>query len=296
LATVLAGSFALLLVGRLILGIGGTLIITASPAAIAQWFRREELGKAMGIFAINMPFATIIAFPTASALMLAYGWRFPFHISLGVSAVAAVFYFAVVKTGPYVKREKPASMREAFRNREIWKVGIVWLFFNAAALSFTTWAPTLLGKYKGMPEIQSGFLASLFMWSAIFCVPVYGYLSDETGRRKLFAQIGFLLMSLSFVALAFTSDLALVASILALGITAAMIPPIVSTLSAEILGPSLAGIGFGINNTCANVGASLAQPFVGFLLGLPEPYMLSLFVMAAFAAIGAVAAYTLKTK
>jgi MFS family permease len=108
--------------------------------------------------------------------------------------------------------------------------------------------------------------------------------------------MGFLLMSLSFIALAFTSDLALVVSILALGITAAMIPPIVSTLPAEVLGPSLAGIGFGINNTCANVGASLAQPFVGSLLGLPEPYTLSLFAMAVFAVIGAVAAFTLKTK
>jgi MFS family permease len=243
-----------------------------------------------------MPFATIIAFPTASTLMVAYGWRFPFYISLATSTIATGFYFFVVKTGPCVKQEKPTNTREAYRNREIWKVGIVWLFFNAAALSFTTWAPTLFGKFKGIPELQSGFLASLFMWSAIFCVPVYGYLSDKTGRRKLFVEMGFLLMSLSFIALAFTSDLALVVSILALGITAAMIPPIVSTLPAEVLGPSLAGIGFGINNTCANVGASLAQPFVGSLLGLPEPYTLSLFAMAVFAVIGAVAAFTLKTK
>lgn len=75
--TATANSFTTMLLGRLIVGIGGAFIVTALPTIIPQWFPREELGKAMGFYGTNMPLATILAFPTASLLMLNYGWRYP---------------------------------------------------------------------------------------------------------------------------------------------------------------------------------------------------------------------------
>jgi len=293
--TATANSFIMLLAGRLILGLGGAFIITNTPAVIAQWFAREELGKAMGIYGINMPLATIIALPSASVFGLAYGWRFPFYIGLAVGITAIAVFVAVVREGPFAEHEKRTRIGQAIGNFEIWKVGLVWLFFNAAALSFTTWAPKLFETYKGMPKVHASFLASLLMWGAILCVPIYGWLSDRTGRRRFFAVAGSLLMMLAFVALAYTSNMALVVSIIALGITAAMVPPITSALPAEILGPTLASIGFGITGICSNLGAASAQPLVGFLLDATESYTFCLLGMATLSAIGAIAAYTLKT-
>ncbi|MFQ5836229.1 MAG: nitrate/nitrite transporter [Candidatus Bathyarchaeia archaeon] len=293
--TATANSFIMVLAGRLILGLGGTFVIPAAPAIITQWFTRQELGKAMGIYGICMPVATVVAFPSASVSMLAYGWRFPFYISLVVGVTAAAVFAVVAKEGPFAEHKSKASARQALGNFEIWKVGIVWLFFNAAALSFITWAPKLFETYKGMSKVYASFLASLLMWAAIFCVPIYGWMSDRTGRRKSFAVVGSSLMTLVFVALAYSSNLALVASIVALGVTAAMVPPIVSILPAEILGPSLASVGFGITGICLSVGAAAAQPLIGFLLDVTKSYAFSLLGMAALSAVGAIVAYTLKT-
>jgi MFS family permease len=296
LLTITANSFDMILAGRLILGIGGTAIITASSAAIVQWFPREELGKAMGIFGINMPFATAIAFPSSSVLMLTYGWRTPFYIGLIIGLAATAVYGLLIREGPFVRNQTTTSARHAIGNLEIWKVGLVWLFFNAAALSFTTWAPTLFEKFQNMSEVSASFLPTLLMWAAIFCVPLFGYLSDRTGKRKPFVISGALLMTLAFVSFAFTSSLTLVASILTLGITAAMIPPIVSALPAEILGPSLASIGFGITAIGLNIGATLAQPLIGFLIDSTGSYAPAFYGMAVLSLIGAITAYTLKTK
>jgi len=293
--TAIANSFIMLIVGRLILGVGGTFVITVALVIIAQWFVKEELGKAMGIYGINMPFATVIAFPSASIFMFLYGWRFSFYLSLAIEITAVVTFVAAVKEGPFVEHKRKASARQAIGNFEIWKVGLVWLFFNAAALSFTTWAPTLFEEYQRIPKVYASFLASLLMWAAMPCVPFYGYMLDRTGRRKLFAIVGSLLMTLAFVALAFTSNLALVASILALGVTAAMVPPVVSALPVEILGSNLASVGFGITGICLNIGAALAQPLAGFLLDATNSYTFCLLGMAALSAIGAIVAYTLKT-
>jgi len=294
--TATANSFMMVLAGRLILGLGGSFVIPTTAAIIAQWFPREELGKAMGIYGINMPFATVIAFPSASVSMLSRGWRFPFYIGLVIGISAAAVFMVVVKGGPFAGHKGKASARQAIGNFEVWKVGLVWLFFNAAALSFTTWAPKLFETFKGMPEVNASFLASLLMWGAILCVPFYGWMSDRTGRRKPFAIVGSFLMTLAFVALAYTSNQALVISILALGATAAMVPPIASALPAEILGPSLASVGFGITGICLNIGAASAQPLVGFILDITESYMFCLLGMAALSAAGAVVAYALKTR
>ena len=294
LVTATASSFGMLLAGRLILGLGGSFVIPTTSALVAHWFRREELGKAMGIYGVNMPFATVLAFPSASVFMLAHGWRFPFYASLMVGIAATVVFITVAREEEQTER-KGASAKQALRNSEIWKVGLVWLFFNAAALSFTTWAPKLFETFQGMSEVNASLLASLLMWAAIFCVPIFGWASDKTGRRKPFAIFGSLLMVLAFLSLAYSSDLALVASIVVLGVAAAMVPPIASALPAEILGPSLAGVGFGITGLCLNLGAAAAQPLVGLILDLTGSYMVSLVGMAVLAALGVVAASTLKT-
>jgi MFS family permease len=293
--TATANSFPIILAGRLVLGIGGAFIITTTPAMIAQWFNRQELGKAMGIFSINMPFATVTAFPTASALMLAYGWRFPFYISAIIGVTAAAVFALAIHEGPFAKHENEKNVRRAIGNSEIWKVGLVWLFFNAAALSFTSWGPTLFIKFQNVPEVQASLLASLLMWSAIFFVPVFGYVSDKVNKRRRFAILGSFLMALTFVALAFTSDVTLVASVLALGIAAAMVPPVSSALPAEILGPALASVGFGITGICLNIGAAFGQPLVGFVLDMTNSYAICMVTIAVLSALGAIAAYTLNT-
>lgn len=294
LVTAFANSFAVLLTGRLVLGIGGAFVMTTTPAIIAQWFTKEDLGRAMGIFGVNMPLAAVVAFPAAGALLLVFNWRFPFYVGLMLGIAATVAYFAIVREGPHAGHDVKGRVREAFGNSEIWKIGIIWLFFNAAALSFTTWADALFETFRGIPKLDAIFLASLLMWCALFFVPLYGYLSDRARRRKPFVLVGFILMTLAFVLIGFTSDLALVASIFFVGVAAAMIPAVQSALTAEAMGPRLATIGFGITGTCLSVGAALAQPLIGFVRDVTQSYAPCLLAIAGLSAAGLIVATTLK--
>ena len=296
LITATASSFLIVLAGRLILGIGGTFAITATSVIIAQWFPRKDLGKAMGIFAVNMPLSVIVAFPTASILGLTYGWRFPFYVGLVIGVAAVVSFAVVIKEGPFAQQKARWTMGEALRNFEIWKVGLIWMFFQAAALSFITWSPTLLEAFQNVPKIQASFLATLIMWVSLFCVPVYGYLSDRAGKLKLFIIVGGPLMASAYLVLAFTPSPLLAASILLIGITSATIPPIVAILPPEVLGPRMAGVGFGVTGMCASIGGALAQPLIGFILDSTRSYVLCFLWMALFPAFAAIVAYTLRTR
>lgn len=295
--TAIATSFVLVLIGRLVFGIGGVFVVAVTPAVIPQWFSREELGKAMGIFGINMPLATVLAFPAASSLMLAYGWRYSFYFSTIIAVLAIAIFTMIVKEGP-LKHEsygKRLSVSQALKNIEVWKVGGVWLLFNASALSFTTWAPKLFEDYKGFDPIYASFLPTVLMLVAIPFVPVSGWISDRVRKRKLLMVLGCLLMTLALIASAYTSNLVLVASIVVLGIAASLVPPIASALPAEILGPRLASIGFGVTAICLNASVAVAPPLIGYIIDATRSLTLGFIGMALFSLVGSIVAYTLKT-
>jgi predicted MFS family arabinose efflux permease len=289
-----SSSYILLLLGRFILGLGGAIILPATPTIIAQWFEKKELGKAMGVFAINMPLATVFALPTASVLA-GIGWRNALYLSAALG-VFATLTFAILFKERSVDLEEEVSIRKALRSAEMWKVAILWLLFQATMLSFITWAPALLERFRGMTKIEAGFSTSLLSWIALIIVPTIGSLSDRFKRRKLFIVFGFAFMSLVFAAISINSNLNIMISFVALGAVSAMIPPIIQTLPAEVLGPGMASVGFGVLTILGNIGPILAPPLIGYVLDSTNSYFISVSLLAFLSALGTFLGLFLKSK
>jgi MFS family permease len=299
LAAASANSFMTLLLGRLILGIGSPFIVTAMPTMISQWFPREEGGKAMGFYSTNMPFATVTAFSTASVLMLNYGWRFPFYIGTLVAATASVIFIFLVKDGPLkhnAQKERKNNPRRVFADFEIWKTGAVWALFQITVLSFLSWAPKLFRDYRGLDPVYASLLASVIMFAAILCVPLFGWVSDKARRRKPFLIAGSLFVALALNASAYAVGSSLVISVMILGVVTSMVPPIVMTLPSEVLEPEAVGMGFGIMTLCGNIGSALSAPLMGFFVDVSKSIELSFAGASIFVVLGAVVAYALKPK
>jgi predicted MFS family arabinose efflux permease len=289
-----SSSYILLLLGRFILGLGGAIILPATPTIIAQWFEKKELGKAMGIFAINMPLATVFALPTASVLA-GIGWRNALYLSAALGVFATLTFAILFKERP-VDLEEEVSIRKALRSAEMWKVAILWLLFQATMLSFITWAPALLERFRGMTKIEAGFSTSLLSWIALIIVPTIGSLSDRFKRRKLFIVFGFAFMSLVFAAISINSNLNIMISFVALGAVSAMIPPIIQTLPAEVLGPGMASVGFGVLTILGNIGPILAPPLIGYVLDSTNSYFISVAPLAFLSVLGTFLGLSLKSK
>jgi predicted MFS family arabinose efflux permease len=298
--TFASNSFFLLLAARFILGISGMLIAIVTPALVSEWFSKKDLGIAMGIFNLNFPIATILALPVASLLMQMAGWRFPFIFCTVLGLTALFAYLVIVKPGPYATQAKQISYKEglkkALRTKEIWKLGVVWALFNAATRSFSTWGPTLFTKFQNLNAVNASFLSSICNYPSLIFLSIYGYASDKSSRRKPFILSGLLLMVITYLLIGFNSGDQLILLILFLGISAAMVPGIVFALPPQVLGSSFAAIGFGIEGTIMNIGASVAQPAVGFVMDNTVSNIYPFITMAGFAAAGAIIAFTLKSR
>jgi predicted MFS family arabinose efflux permease len=300
LITASANSFALALLGRFVLGVGGAFIVVGTPAVVSQWFDRKDLGKAMGFYSINMPVATILAFPAATFLAQGYNdWHFPFYVSTLLAIVVAVVFALVVREGP-LRDEKghaqTSDIRRAIRNSEVWKASLVWMLFNAAAIAYLSWAKTTFESFKGVPPLEASFLASVLMYAAVFLVPVFGWASGKIGRTKPFLVAGSIAMAVALIATSYAYGLSLLASVIVLGITAATVPPVVMTIPSQNLPPSLAGTAFSIVTLCQNVGIAFSAPYAGYLIQATGNITGTFFGISLLSFSAAAVALTLKAR
>jgi len=299
LTTASATTFATALLGRFILGVGGALIIVGMPTVIPQWFSHKDLGKAMGIFGTNMPVATIAAFPIATVLMQKFDWHYPFYVGTILAILSSIIFAAIIREGPLKGEPKSTSAEEvkhALKNVEVWKVSLVWMFFNITAIAFLSWAPTLFQTFRDLEPLYASLLASVLMYAAVLFVPFFGLMSDRTGRRKPFMVVGSILLGLALIASSYVLGFTLLLSVLVLGIAAAMVPPLVMTVTAESLPSNLAGTGFSIVTFCQNIGITLSAPLAGYIIQTTQSISLTFFGISLFSFAGAITALTLKTK
>lgn len=300
LVTALANSFALALLGRFILGIGGAFIVVGTSAIIPQWFGHKDLGKAMGVYGTNMPVATIIAFPAATVLSENFNdWRYPFFVGTVLAVVIAVFSLMATREGP-LKGESSslsiADVKQAVKNVEVWKASLVWMFFNAAAIAYLSWAKTLFEQFKGLPPLEASVFASVLMYGAVFFVPIFGWASDRTGRRKPFMVAGSVAMALALIATSYASGFTLPFAVVVLGITAATVPPIVMTIPPQSLPPNMAGTAFSIITLCQNIGITVSAPYAGYLIQTTGSITATFLGISLFSLAAAAIALTLKVK
>ena len=300
LITSLADSFSLALLGRFVLGIGGAFIVVGTPALISQWFDRKDMGKAMGFFAANMPVATVLAFPVSTVLAQSHNdWHYPFYVGTLLAVIIAFVFVLVAREGPLREERAQAGVsgiKLALGNSEVWKAGLVWMFFNGAAIAYLSWAKVLFESYKGLPSLEASVFASVLMYAAVFFVPIFGWASDKTAKRKLFLVGGSIAMAVVLVLTSYASGVTLLASVIVLGITAAIVPPVVMTIPSQNLPPSLSGTGFGIVTLCQNVGIAFAAPYAGYLIQATGDITATFFGMSLLSLAAAAIALTMKAK
>lgn len=297
LVTAMADTFIVALLGRLILGIGSVFIIVGAPAIIPQWFSRKNLGKAMGIYGINMPLATVVAFPVAAGFI--GDWHYPFYLGTVLAVTIAAVFFVALKTGPLKGDQAPIQTQEvsqALRQIEVWKAGFIWMCFNTAAIAYLSWAPTAFQIFKNFDPVYASLLASVFMYVTLVTVPFFGWISDRSKKRKPFMIVGSVAMGLTLLSTAIASDFSLILSVIALGISAGTVPPLAMTIVAENLPPRLSGTGFSIITLCQNVGIALSAPLGGYLLQTTNSLVWTFLGISLFAFASAAISSSIKSK
>ncbi|SHN80336.1 CynX/NimT family MFS transporter [Desulfitobacterium chlororespirans] len=280
-----AGSFPLLVVYRLVAGIGATVLVVLAPLLITMFFDQKNIGIAMGIFNIAVPLGTVIAANLFGSLGQLLSWRmvlFGVAAFLGVVLLLVIFALSLPqKDGGAAAKGLSKEPAPKFRgSRSLWLLAGIWVLANFQLLAYVTFGPQFYQSF-GLANQKAGFLTSLIMLASIFLAPVIGVAFDKTGRKKPYLLIGSAMILLAFVLLAFRFP-GLPLWAVALGIGFAPLPVFVFAHLPETVKPHEVGMGMGMLTIASNLGTTMGPSALGSILDRTGGnFTVSLMVLAA---------------
>jgi len=258
-----------LLVGRVIEGIGLALIAVVAPAVISMWFEPQERGLPMGIWASWVPVATFVMYNIASTIENSFGWQGVWWFGTAISLIAFVAYAAVVgvpaKNAAGEKQtETPVSYKEGLLSTNTWLLAIAFAGFNFALVGYMTWAPTFFTQLFGIETAMANFYASLPNLVVIPGGIIAGWILDRTKNRKAVLATALTAAAVILIwCFRLGSASVIVPYMIGLGIIVSFIPSGTFTLAPETAPrPELTGMALGIVNIGQNLGMLIGPPLI----------------------------------
>lgn len=273
--TAIGDPFALMLVGRLLFGLGNETLYIALLVGIAQWFHAGGAALAVALFFSMARVGSYSADKSTSwfAEVYAAGWQAPLWLAAGLTAsgvIAALIYYLIDRRLPNLRMAGKPSEGFKFKDltgfsRSFWY--ILWLNVLFASVFFpfrSTFAIQYFQDVKGMNLADAGTANSYVFAAAIFATPIVGLIADRIGRRATLLTFAATLMPLAFLLLATTSYGLWVTTVL-MGISFSVIPAVIWPATAMLVDRARVGTAFGLINMIQSLGLAVTNFVAGWL-------------------------------
>ncbi|MDP6394418.1 MAG: MFS transporter [Desulfobacterales bacterium] len=294
----LAGSYWVMATGRLVAGIGATVLVVVTPKIVTSWFYDREIGLSMGIFNTAMPLGTILSLNFMGIIAYRFSWQASIWVDFAISIAALSLFLLLYRSRNADEglRADPQNLPTVIKQAggKVWLVGLSWGLFNAGIISFFTYAPDYFVA-QGENIAKAGLLASYPMWGSIFLSPLVGMSIDKIGSKWLFVSVGCCGVAILLYLLPQLTHHATILSI-SIGIFIALLTPAIFSLPAELLPEPMMGFAFGIFGTTLGIGISVGPYIVGSLRDATGDYLRSFAAMAIFSGLGIIPMLILRMK
>lgn len=285
-----AESYAVMVVARLVGGIGGAVLTTQPLKVVTDWFAGREISTAMATNAASFGLGIGISTGLLSAIAAVSSWQGAMLASAVLVAVAlfmVVFNYSDPQPGEGGRAAAPAAAAAAASRapaRATRSAGLLALFglqlnrhefvlallaavlrmcFASGYVVFMSFAPVLLIA-RGTGAAQAGFLVSLSALAALISVPLGGVLTDRTRKPNWFITGGALGAAASCLMLPLAGPALL--WILSFGFLRGGCTGGIMSLPSEVLRPGSRNAGFGVSSTMYFLGLSAIPPLAGWIL------------------------------
>lgn len=193
---------------RFILGLGMGGEWTAAAALIAETWRADHRGKALGLMQSSYAIGEAIAALIVAVVLPNFGWRAVFFVGVLPALLAFWIQARVPEPAIWTRRSSSpkTSVARALLSKPVLRVGTLATLMNACGMfgywGLFTWIPA----YLSLPAAQGGRGLSLVKTTTFFLVlcagkwlgyASFGFLADYFGRRKPY--FGYLVIAAALV-------------------------------------------------------------------------------------------------
>lgn len=272
----MAPNFAMLMLGRLIEGVGFGLIGVVAPAIITVWFPPEKRGLPMAIWSVWMGVGLMFIFNVTNAVLPAFGWRGDWWLMVILFTVILVMFAWLVQVPEYetkateqeVSVSEPMPMSEGFKSPASWLLGIIFASYSFGVGALTAFVPTFLVQVAGMDLSKANMYSSIVMLGMIVGGIVMGFVLNIVKQRNMLLFVSMILSAI-FMCLTFkvTSPSLIMPFMIVIGLIYSMVPAIIFTIAPEAAySPATIGITMGIAMLGQNLGGFVSAALIGAIV------------------------------
>ncbi|MBT2186984.1 MFS transporter [Sphingobium nicotianae] len=267
--TGIAGTFALLLGARLLMGAAEGGIMPISHAMIASDVAPERRGIAQGV-AQNLGSSLLGSFAAPVLLVWfaeAFGWRSAFYLAGAPGILSAMLIWFLIDEPVAPPRAVPGVQERTHRTLDILLQRNVWVCVVLGVLLVSylviCWAfmPIYLTQVRGYsPEVMGWLMGTLGISAAVASFVVAG-LSDRIGRRPVMIVMPFVGIILPLAALYFQGPAWAMAALFFIGWSLnGIFPMFMATVPSESVDPYHVATALGLTMGVAEVLGGVFAP------------------------------------
>ncbi len=325
-ASAAAGGLGLLVVARLLLGVGEAPTVPAGWKVIGQWFPRHERGTATAIFDGCAKLSNVIGIPIMALLVSAYGWQAAFLFTGFVSLAYLVAWWLLYRSPRHALaagrleqseydliREGGAEdedahgsgalrgIRHLLCRRKTWGLALGYASYTYAYYVYLTWLPAYLEKQFDLTLLSGGLYSTIpwlvavvaqFIIAGIVMDRVIARTGDQTKARRI-VLVTSLTVSLAVVGAAYADSVAVALVYLSIGLAGlAVSVPAGASIVGLIAPEGYTGTLGGIVNFVANL-IGIAAPIVTGIVYDVTGSFAGAFLITGVVLVAGIASYTL---
>ncbi len=299
-ASALATGFGLLLMMRLFLGVGESVMVPATSKICAVHLPEEARGLANGLIMAAMHWGVAIGTLGGGLLVAHYGWRMAF---LAIGVVSLLWLPAWMRWKPAtvpssaVGRAQGPGMMTIFGKRAFWAASIGHFSGNYLLYFLLTWLPTYLVREHHLSTATMAIAASAIWAVDSISSIMTGWFADRcivggmspTKARKIAMGIGYLSATVALSGLALSSERTYWYWLVCMAIGSGMANAGTFAFSQTLAGPRVAGKWVGMQNFVANIAGITGPALTGFLVDKTGHFGAAFGVAASVSLVGCLA-------
>ena len=267
---VMTVSVPVLMVSRVVEGIGVGLISVIGPSLISMWFPEAKRGLPMSIWAAYQMCAQAVMFFLGGVLTTNFGWQGMWYFGLAACVVALAFYVVCIKSPRpeenYADVEgENVSLVEGMKSVSTWLMALVTMLFCIGCFGFVNWIATAWAQNFNWAEAEANMWVGYFSLGGVVAAIIIGAVLNRIRNRKLFGAVVLVLYGVvSVFGMAMEQPTFILAFTIVYPFVDAGFPCVLWTMTAQTCKkPELAGVAMGVVSIGFNAGVLLGAPIIG---------------------------------
>ena len=279
-------SFIIIILLRILFGIGAAISIPTTSAITMEWFKPKELSIMNGINesgrALGVSLGVLLAIPIANGV----GWNTTLFFYSMIPAFATLFWTIGGRTSKNKVNKTHFSMRENLPfifNRNVLLLALGTIGPLTLFVGYSAWLPTYYNEFKDMTLAEAGSIVSIIPLINAISNPISGViLSKFYSRKLLLISSGTVLPLFAFGSVFGASEILLIISVAGIGMFMSIFIVSIITIPMELpyVDASKVGIVTAAILTTGNFASVVSPIFIGTFTDYTGSYIPALIIIA----------------